>query len=370
MDIPYGEIGGEFFKEFLIGDVVKIQSHTASLVGGASDYAYIFEASGYFSHRAIQRLMDSGIILRVLEQPYTSDRLSFQRGSILIPVGVQREKGDQILDIIESINKFDGVNVHAIETGYASAGIDLGSPSMTTLAEPKIAVLVEGKVNGYEAGEVWHVLDHRVGAKVTKLPIGSVASLDLSRYNRIVMPNGRYDVINKNGVKKLDEWIKVGGIIIAWKDAGNWLASSGIASLEFKEKTTDSSGLQAYGEMSRAKGTKVTGGAIFEAQRDLTHPLAYGLSRTKLTLFRNHNNVLRTSTDGYSHPIVYSQNPLLSGYVHKKNLDRIKGAPAAQVISKGNGKVIYLSDNPNFRAFWYGTNKLFFNALYFGDVIK
>jgi len=26
-------------------------------------------------------------------------------------------------------------------------------------------------------------------------------------------------------------------------------------------------------------------------------------------------------------------------------------------------------DNPNFRGAWYGTNKLFFNALFFGSVI-
>ena len=29
--------------------------------------------------------------------------------------------------------------------------------------------------------------------------------------------------------------------------------------------------------------------------------------------------------------------------------------------------IIGFSDNPNFRAFWYGTNKLFANAIFFGD---
>jgi hypothetical protein len=27
-------------------------------------------------------------------------------------------------------------------------------------------------------------------------------------------------------------------------------------------------------------------------------------------------------------------------------------------------------DNPNFRAIWYGTNKLFLNAIFFGQVIE
>jgi len=32
----------------------------------------------------------------------------------------------------------------------------------------------------------------------------------------------------------------------------------------------------------------------------------------------------------------------------------------------GSGRVIAFTDNTNFRAFWYGTNKLLANALFFG----
>ena len=43
--------------------------------------------------------------------------------------------------------------------------------------------------------------------------------------------------------------------------------------------------------------------------------------------------------------------------------------PAIIVNTYGTGKVIVMADNPNFRAFWYGTNKLFLNALFFGNQI-
>jgi hypothetical protein len=29
-----------------------------------------------------------------------------------------------------------------------------------------------------------------------------------------------------------------------------------------------------------------------------------------------------------------------------------------------------MTDNPNFRGYWYGGNKLFLNALFFGSVIQ
>ncbi|EJF10172.1 hypothetical protein [Pontibacter sp. BAB1700] len=29
-----------------------------------------------------------------------------------------------------------------------------------------------------------------------------------------------------------------------------------------------------------------------------------------------------------------------------------------------------MTDNPNFRAFWFGTNKLFLNSIFFGQIIS
>lgn len=370
MDIPAGELSGRSLDASAIGDEVSDLTSKGQLIGGESNYAYIFETYGYFSHRSIQRLHDAGIIVRVLEKSHTSGSRSFPRGSIIIPVGVQREKGEKILSIIEEITSMDGVDVHSIQTGYAVAGIDLGSPSMTKLDDPKIAILLDGGVSSYEAGEAWHVLDQRIGVKVTKLPLDRLSSADLSRYNRIIMPNGGYGSIGKSGADKLKDWVKGGGVLIAWKSAGSWLATNEIAKLEFEKSDRDTTGFKTYGDYSRNNGAKVTGGTIFEAKVDLTHPLAYGMSRDRIALFRNHNRILKKAKNPYANPLVYTTSPLMSGYVHKDNLKRISNAPAAQVVSNGSGMVIYLADNPNFRAFWYGTNKLFFNAIYFGDVIS
>ena len=38
-----------------------------------------------------------------------------------------------------------------------------------------------------------------------------------------------------------------------------------------------------------------------------------------------------------------------------------------KVQKMGMGRVIVFTDNTNFRAFWYGTNKLLMNAIFFGD---
>ncbi len=370
MNLPAGEIGGKALDPSYVGDVVNELRAPGSLIGGKSNYAYAFETYGYFAHRAIQRLLDAGIVLRVTHDFHSSGNKSFPRGTVLIPVGIQREKSNKINDLIEIINQEDGIDVHALNTGFAANGIDLGSPSMSVLKEMKIAILVDGGVSSYEAGEAWHVLDQRLNVTTTLLPLERINYADLSRYNRIVMPNGSYGDINEKGIEKLKAWTQGGGVIVAWKGAGSWLASKDLSKVEYEKNKTDSIGYKPYADYSKNRGARVTGGAIFEAKLDLTHPLTYGISKERMPLFRNHTRIMKKSKNQYANPLVYSSQPLLSGYVHNTNLEKIKNSPAAQITTVGGGRVIVFSDNPNFRAFWYGTNKLFFNALFFGHTIN
>lgn len=369
-NLQTGEIAGKALDNSYIGDEVDDLTAPGQLIGGSSNYGYAFETYGYFAHRAIQRLLDAGIVLRVTNDFHTGANKSFPRGTILIPVGVQREKSKEIDEIIKSINSEDGVDVYALNTGFAIKGIDLGSPSMSVLEEMNIAILVAGRVSSSEAGEAWHVLDQRMNVSTTLLPMDRINSTDLSRYNRIVMPNGSYGDISKKGVEKLKVWVQQGGVIVAWKSAGTWLATNEMSKVEYEKDKTDSIGYKPYADYSKNRGALVTGGTIFEAKLDLTHPLTYGMSKDRMPLFRNHNRIMKKAKNQYANPLVYTSAPLLSGYVHEKNLAKISNSPAAHVTSLGSGRVILFSDNPNFRAFWYGTNKLFFNALYFGHTIN
>jgi hypothetical protein len=103
---------------------------------------------------------------------------------------------------------------------------------------------------------------------------------------------------------------------------------------------------------------------------DLTHPLAYGYESKYLPVFKNSDTVLKNLKGNGVHPFRYAKNPLLSGYISNENLKRVEGSPAVTISSYGQGKVIGFVDNPNFRAFWYGTNRLMMNAIFWGDLIS
>ena len=84
-------------------------------------------------------------------------------------------------------------------------------------------------------------------------------------------------------------------------------------------------------------------------------------------MFRDTNVYIEPSKDSYKNPIQYTNNPLLSGYVSEENLKLLKNSVPFQVDRMGKGRVIVFTDNTNFRAFWYGTNKLLMNAIFFGQ---
>lgn len=63
--------------------------------------------------------------------------------------------------------------------------------------------------------------------------------------------------------------------------------------------------------------------------------------------------------------IAYDAEPAYSGFVSAENEATLAGTAALIAERSGAGTIILFADNPNFRGYWYGTNKLFLNALFF-----
>ena len=368
-NIDYTTLGKE--SNNLLDKKAVIKQPTGKVIGEKGAYAYAIEPYGYHAARAIHRLLNKGIIAYVLHEKHTTKDKIYPAGTVFVPIGVQEQKRKLIESTIDNIAKNDAIDIYALTTGLAVSGVDLGSRSMSVLTQPKVAVLVGEGISGYEAGEVWHLMDQRLKMKITLLPINHINKGNLSRYNCIVLPNGNYNTIGEKGIENLKKWIADGGNVIAWKNAGKWLSNKKITKTKYQ--TTPKNNQKKYKKYSlleENQGAQITGGTIFQVDIDLTHPLAYGMTNNKMPVFRNHNLVMEKSENEYANPFVYTSNPLLSGYVSKENLERFKNSPAITVSSVGKGKVVTLIDNPNFRAFWLGTNKIFMNALFFTPTIN
>ena len=117
-------------------------------------------------------------------------------------------------------------------------------------------------------------------------------------------------------------------------------------------------------------GAQLTSGAIFNVELDLSHPINYGYYKKDLSIFRNTNIYIENDEIGFNNPIKYSkENTLISGYISKYNMKSIVNSRPFVNHKLKKGSVNIFTENTNFRAFWYGTNKLMMNAIFFAKIM-
>ena len=103
----------------------------------------------------------------------------------------------------------------------------------------------------------------------------------------------------------------------------------------------------------------------------MTHPLGFGYRYDQIPVYKNNNVFLAPSKSAYNTVAKYTSDPHIDGYISKNNLEQFLKPSASLLVSGlGSGRVVLFADNPNFRGAWYGTNKLFLNALFLGSEIR
>ncbi len=371
-NLPFAELTTRNFNTNVVGEkATDFSIKPANQNNDRPTYAYGINWDGYFAPRSLFKLLQTGIRAKVATAPFTNNNgQSYDYGTIIVPLKNQDKSEAEIHAMFDRLKNEDGIEVYSFNTGAASSGVYLGSNKVANIQLPKIAILVGNGVTSYDAGEIWHLLDDRFDMTHTLLKTSSLSRVDLSRYNTIIMANGSYSSINNTTVENLKNWVKKGGKIIAMRGASRWLANKGITKTKFVSNKSDTTSKRQFADKAKYSGAQVIGGAIFETTLDLTHPITYGYNRTRLPVFKKGSLFMQKSGNPYANPINYTANSLMSGYISDKNLSKVNNSPAVQISNLGRGKIISFTDNPNFRAYWYGTSKMFFNSIYFGGLMS
>ncbi|HMU47147.1 MAG TPA: M14 family metallopeptidase [Chitinophagaceae bacterium] len=342
------------------------------VVGKRSSYAYLLEWDELYAPAAVYELQNAGLIVKVatntFEMTIQGVNKKFDYGTISIPVKMQKQDEESIATIINALAEKYRLKFYAVSTGNVNEGIDLGSSKFVSLTKPSIAMIVGQGTNATDAGEVWHLLDQRMNIPSTHLEQSMFNRVDLDKYNTLIMVGGNYSDINKD---KMRDWVQGGGTLILTEEAVSWASQNGISNVKLKrvKPATDSTQKLAYTDQAEIDGAQRVFGAIFGADADLTHPLAYGYNQKTISLFKANRVYMEKSKNPFATPFYYGNKPLQSGWVSQQNLDAIKNSAAVVVTALGSGRIISIADDPNFRAFWLGGSKLFMNAVFFGRII-
>ncbi|HSV76566.1 MAG TPA: M14 family metallopeptidase [Bacteroidales bacterium] len=355
--------------------LMEIPVQLGKVSGGMSLIGYVFDWKHYYAPKVLYFLQKNNIRTRVATEPFAMNvaetNMNFGFGSIFVPTQIQDIESGSLYALMLEAAQLAGVEIFAATTSFTTAGINLGSGGFAALDKPEILLLAGPGVDSREAGEIWHLLDYRYRIPVTIVEPERFGNIDLERYNTIVMPSGGYGGLTKENIELLNRWLQNGGTLVALGNANNWLQRNDVVQMEFvKTPEIDDPSTLPYVERSRLMGSRRISGSIFRSEIDITHPIGFGYRSNQLPVFVSGTGFAKPAASPFANPLMFSKESLLSGYVYAPFLPMVENSSGIVINRKGGGNIVSFMFNPNFRGVWFGTNRLFMNALFFGEIIR
>lgn len=391
--------------------ITTLNTITGMVVGGKSNLAYVLNYSDYNASRALYHLLVKGILVKTAYKPFTANKTQYTPGSLVIPVGGQKVSPDSLYKALQEVAAETHLNFAAVNTGYSTEGIDLGSSNIKAVRKPEVALAFGMGVTSSEAGQVWFLLNEQLDLPVTKIDPASFQRISLDRYNVLILPGGSYNDWDKTTVDKIKAWVNDGGTLITFQAASAWAIQQGIvkekmapapfsgrggsADVAAAPVTTATPGTPGerrsadgkqessanaadaikdvhpksvntrldYDRREEVEGSKRVNGAIFQADLDITNPITYGISNRKLFINKNGSTILLPSNNRYATVAQYTAKPFVNGYAPKESLKSVANSAAIISTTSGRGSVVLFADDPTYRGYWLGTSRIFLNAI-------
>ena len=371
-DFDFSPLSARELRGNLLGELISAEFPAVPAPTTAS-YAYLFDWSNYYAPRALYRLIDAGVLPKVATQPITissnGETVSLPAGAILVPLGWQGGdlSDNEIHALMGMIAEENGIEVYPVDSGRTpQTGMDLGSRNFASIPLPKVLLLVGEGVASYDAGEVWHHLDARMDIPVHMVDKRDLDGLDLHKYTHLVLVGGNHGDLES--VKdNIDDWVLNGGTLVGIRQGARWAhdnilyQSASVSSSDHKSEIERFD----YSEKNEIEAQDIIGGAIFAGDLDITHPIGFGIDNRNIASQRNTLIAFDPPENPWATLIEIPENALLSGFASSENQEALAGKAMAIAERRGRGSVILFADNPNFRAYFFGTNKLFTNSLFF-----
>lgn len=342
---------------------------TKPIVEGKRPYAYISKYNSLEDVKYLTAIMKKGLNLRIAHKPITLNGNVYQKGSIVITRRTNEKFGSQFDAIIQEMANTYGRTIEAVYTGFADSGVDLGSSEVAKLEVPRVAVLSGEQTSSLGFGEIWHFFEQQIDYPITAIRTDYFNRIDLDEYDVLIVPNGYYSLFNEGTLTKISGWVSDGGKLVLMGNAlrsfegQNGFLLKNFTDEEKKKNKKDNNILQRFESSERDGLSSSIFGAIFNVSLDNSNPLAYG--------YGNQYYSLKTSSQRFAYleggqnvGVLKGNAVPVSGFAGFKAVDKLENSLVFGVQRKGRGEVVYLVDNPLFRAFWENGKLLFSNAVF------
>ena len=341
-------------------------------------YAYLVRWKSLADVQFLSEVLQAGIKLRYAARSFDMDGVAYDPGTLILTRTGNEAMGARFDRVIRAAAAANNQPLHAVGTGFVTRGADFGSGDVPFLAQPKVAVLAGSPVSSSAVGEVWHFFDRQIGYPATLVHVEDLSRLDLSDYNVLIMPTGGYgSVLTDALLSDLKAWIRAGGRLIALESAVSFLAGKDGFDIKVKENNEDKKEEKKkeeakegevpqhrYGDQSRAAISDDVPGSIYRVEMDASHPLGFGYTEPYYTLKRSDRAYAYLTENSAWNVGVIGTAGHVSGFTGYRAKEKLNETLVFGVQGMGRGSVVYLVDDPLFRAFWYNGKLLFGNAVF------
>ncbi len=331
----------------------------------------------------LSRCLRAKIRVRAASRSFVLNGKYFGRGALVI----LKKDNPEIENLSQKLTDFAnaaGVSVTAAQTGLTEKGPDLGSNFIRRLKRPKVLLLRDRPASFTSVGATWHVLENIYGYPLTQISLDELKSADLHGYDVLILPStwgrgqGYAAALDSNVVKRLQSWVRRGGVLIALGGAAQFLAGRAkmvdvtLRKEEPEGKKGKKAGLSPE-EIAKRKRTVLekqldrqkerVPGAVCRIKIDNTHPLGFGLPRRAYVLKTN-PGVFELGEKG-ANVAIFDKPARVTGYLSAKKEKLFEDGVFLYEQRLGRGHVVLFSDEPDFRGFWRGLDLLLCNAVFF-----
>lgn len=334
---------------------------------GRGAYAYVLPGHQAGSVAALYHLKARGHRAAVILKATRVGGLEVPHGSILVRVGQNESSVHQ--HVRELAERYD-LDVALARTGLSDSALPaLGSGDWTFNARPaSIALLAEDPIQGYSFGWAWYTLDRQYEIPTTVLRVRSVAGTPLDRFNVLVIPEAPAGALatalGRAGLDRIRRWVQDGGTLVTIGSATELARDSSALGLIALRSWYES-------DSGRRATRYAVPGAVFRAALDPDYWLRAGYPGPEIPLLVNSDRVY-LAPDGPPNSgrrvvaRIADGAPLLSGHAWEESRQRLPGAVVVYEQRVGRGRVIAFAEDPNFRAYARGMNRMFLNAVVLG----
>jgi hypothetical protein len=353
-------------------------------------YAWVLPGQGAHAVRGLAALLKEGVTVRRADSGFSAEGHVFEAGDYL----VTRRNNESVLDLAGALRRASeaaGVSAVAVSSGRVTSGYDFGSSHYDAIQAPRIATVAGPGVSSLSAGEIWHHFESALRYPIHR--VGAVDELDLDDLDVVVLPSGWYrlDEDERNG---LADWVRSGGQLVSVGGACSAFAGQegwgleryaegerdGIRDMEAQvqdaadERNAHDNGAQGldplpFAAQGRDRLRYDLPGAIFRAAVDDSHPLADSYGGTYMTLRTSGRRFAALEEGNVAVLPPEDMGQPFSGHAGEMSIPAQKGSLVAGVHNMGRGSVVYLVDNPLFRAFWMSGHRFFDNAVFLGPTM-